>query len=257
MKPIQGIAILFFIGGAAGLVMALSRPALRSAPLTQPAGRDNPQAAAPSFAGTLSCSARACHGRDEPIKDAVAQQNEYTSCLMYDKHMQAYRVLFDPRALRMAENLAPTNKDGRPIPPHRDERCLACHVTPALAFQPDPTKDADPHLLTLRDSGVSCEACHGPALKQDKPWLTQHTVPGEWREKYKGDPSKKEEYGFTNLSDLGNQARVCAGCHVGAPPGESHGLAHPARDLNHDLMAAGHPRLTFEFTAHRANMPPH
>jgi hypothetical protein len=29
------------------------------------------------------------------------------------------------------------------------------------------------------------------------------------------------------------------------------------RDMNHDLIAAGHPRLTFEFSAYQANEPPH
>jgi hypothetical protein len=40
---------------------------------------------------------------------------------------------------------------------------------------------------------------------------------------------------------------------VGAPAGD--GL--PPRDVDHDLIAAGHPRLNFEFAAYLANMPPH
>src|SRR5262249_48335933 len=31
----------------------------------------------------------------------------------------------------------------------------------------------------------------------------------------------------------------------------------PVRDVNHDLIAAGHPRLNFEFAAFQANMPKH
>ena len=49
------------------------------------------------------------------------------------------------------------------------------------------------------------------------------------------------------------QAQVCVGCHVGAPAKDG----VPARDLNHDLMAAGHPRLIFELSSYQANMPPH
>src|SRR5207249_2939948 len=36
---------------------------------------------------------------------------------------------------------------------------------------------------------------------------------------------------------------------------EKRGL--PSRDVNHDLIAAGHPRLNFEFGAFLANLPPH
>jgi hypothetical protein len=43
------------------------------------------------------------------------------------------------------------------------------------------------------------------------------------------------------------RARICVECHVGSP----------GRDVNHDLIAAGHPRLNFEFAAFLANMPPH
>src|SRR5262249_15141429 len=60
-------------------------------------------------------------------------------------------------------------------------------------------------------------------------------------------------HGMTDLSDAKTQAKVCAGCHVGAAP--SNGL--PPREVDHDLIAAGHPRLAFEFTAFRNNLPPH
>jgi hypothetical protein len=40
---------------------------------------------------------------------------------------------------------------------------------------------------------------------------------------------------------------LCGSCHVGEPD----------RDVNHDLIAAGHPRLNFEFGAFQAIMPKH
>jgi hypothetical protein len=56
-----------------------------------------------------------------------------------------------------------------------------------------------------------------------------------------------------NTKDLAVRAEVCAGCHVGkhAP----HGLLE--QDVNHDLIAAGHPRLSFELSAFLDNMPAH
>ena len=46
---------------------------------------------------------------------------------------------------------------------------------------------------------------------------------------------------------------MCAGCHVGRDARDD--LA--VRDVNHDLIAAGHPRLNFEFTAYLENIPKH
>jgi hypothetical protein len=63
---------------------------------------------------------------------------------------------------------------------------------------------------------------------------------------------------MNDLSDLSIRARICAGCHVGSPPiTDEDGKGMPARDVNHDLIAAGHPRLAFELSSYQANMPPH
>src|SRR5437763_16695769 len=113
-------------------------------------GRAGPDAGGPTPAGRLgfatnaSCSAQACHGRTTPVAGELAQRNEYTFCLAHDKHARAYAVLLEGRARRIAENLAPTDKDGRPIPADRDERCLACHTTPQAAARPAPSQQPDP-----------------------------------------------------------------------------------------------------------------
>ncbi len=49
------------------------------------------------------------------------------------------------------------------------------------------------------------------------------------------------------LHDLGVRYRMCVECHVGC--GE--------RDVNHDLIAAGHPRLRFEAALFTERMPHH
>ena len=59
--------------------------------------------------------------------------------------------------------------------------------------------------------------------------------------------------GLVDLSDPAQAATRCAGCHVGAPA--AGGLA--ARDMNHNMIAAGHPRLYFEYAAFLANLPRH
>src|SRR5207244_10421423 len=47
-------------------------------------------AAAPAFAGTNSCSARACHGAIEPVAGQHIRQNEYSLGGSTDKHERAY-----------------------------------------------------------------------------------------------------------------------------------------------------------------------
>jgi hypothetical protein len=60
---------------------------------------------------------------------------------------------------------------------------------------------------------------------------------------------------MTPLYDLGERAANCLGCHVGAPADEARGL--PLRDMNHDMIAAGHPRLNFDFAEYLRRLPPH
>jgi hypothetical protein len=69
---------------------------------------------------------------------------------------------------------------------------------------------------------------------------------------------KREEYqkvGMNWLQSHAVRAEVCAGCHIGAPAEPGSGL--PDRDMNHDFIAAGHPRLMFEYGSFLANEPKH
>jgi hypothetical protein len=43
------------------------------------------------------------------------------------------------------------------------------------------------------------------------------------------------------------------GCHVGAPAEK----ALPVRDMNHDMVAAGHPRLNFDYAEYLRRLPHH
>ena len=143
--------------------------------------------------------------------------------------------------MRIAKNLA---IDGKIVPAHEDVRCLACHTIPQTAK----ADVADSRILSLRGEGVGCEACHGPA---EGTWLRAHTTldfnnPTSVKANY-------DKYAMTWLNDFLERAKMCTGCHVGARPTEN----LPLRDVNHDLIAAGHPRLNFEFSTYMANMTPH
>jgi len=192
----------------------------------------------PPIATSSSCSGRGCHGGSEPVLGQIVQQNEFSSWIAHDKHANAYQSLLSDRAKTMAKNLG--------IPSaHKDLRCLACHTTPQIAVAQ--TKSDFP-----LDLGVGCESCHGSASSK---WLGAHTT-SEW--KNQSPELKQNSYEKENMPFLSNpfsQTQVCVGCHVGAPANLDQGI--PTRDANHEIMAAGHPRLTFEALSHQINMPPH
>jgi hypothetical protein len=98
----------------------------------------------------------------------------------------------------------------------------------------------------LNQDGVGCESCHGRAAK----WLGPHTT-----ETWPGIDSiiKEREYGLLATKELAQRVKVCTGCHVGRRSPD--GLL--TQEVNHELIAAGHPRLNFEFAAYQENLPVH
>jgi hypothetical protein len=143
-----------------------------------------------------------------------------------DPHSRSYATLYSSRSAEIARKLGLTNA-------YEARECTSCHTNDLTADQL--TKA---HRHTIQD-GVSCESCHGPAEK----WLAAHTRL-EWRSL---SADEKAEYAFHDTADLSTRAQACAACHVGSP----------GRDVNHDLIAAGHPRLNFELSAYHAMLPRH
>jgi hypothetical protein len=237
------------IGGAAAVVILVAlghevgsgmAPTPTAAPLESatPSPVQRPAAVrdrAPQGVG--SCSATACHGGVAPANPVLfpstsgrpVLRNECTTWLTRDDHARAYEVLLSPRSRGIAERLA---VGGAKVAAHEDARCLACHATPGASLARVPE--------VVRQDGVGCESCHGAAEE----WLGRHTQAG-WRGL--GPAEKLERYGMRPIRALADRAAVCVDCHVGTT----------GRDVNHDLIAAGHPRLNFEFAAFLANMPPH
>jgi hypothetical protein len=189
-------------------------------------------AAAPSefagMVGTASCSGRACHG---DLGTAGTKGCEYTTWILQsDPHTKAFAVLDTERSRLMVKNLYGLKGDLEEVLPQGDKLCLRCHG-PA-AFEGPKAGSNDPF-------SFGCESCHGPAEK----WWRPHTAP-DWAKRSDAD---KRALGFLPMERPADRARVCTACHIGA--GE--------RDVNHDLIAAGHPRLNFEFDTYYANLPRH
>jgi len=201
--------------------------------------------------GMGGCAAAACHGA--PAADALSRpRNEWDgsewSCsamfwLAADPHTRAYAALDKPLAATIMERL----NRGAPAPHLKateDVRCLACHTNPGQVV---PVAKGS-RQARLGSDGVGCEGCHG----NSSGWLHAHT---NWQAAdHKAEIFDK--VGMTKLYDIGERALMCAGCHVGSPA-DTPIPGYPVRDMNHDMIAAGHPRLNFDFAEYQRRLPPH
>lgn len=228
----RGIVFPLFL-----ILVACGPPRARHATAADPAWPVLARSQANANWGAGRCSSTACHGSPTPVYGSRIRRNEHTVWASRDPHANAFQTLYSDASRSIAKKLG--QNASRTIPAHQDSRCLACHSTPG------PT--VDPNLAaTIRQDGVGCESCHGPSGS----WLAQHTT-------YDWDAlstmERAERFGMVQLDDLTARAERCVGCHVGAPAKD--GL--PAREVDHDLIAAGHPRLNFEFSSFLANLPAH
>jgi hypothetical protein len=193
--------------------------------------------------GMSSCAASACHGNANAnsltaAPDRNCWQSSLTHFLAVDPHRRAFDVLKNEQSHRITAALRKGSNVAIPDAPN-DSRCLACHTNPSLAH--DSVTDA---AKALRSEGIGCEACHGNAHI----WRATHTT---WT------PATRDRgitsTTFHDLNSMTIRAESCAGCHIGAPAGDG----YPARDMNHDMIAAGHPALPGDLTALMNRYPKH
>jgi hypothetical protein len=174
------------------------------------------------YSGPGSCAASNCHGSVTPRTTTEIRQNEYSIWAAQDRHAHAYLVLSNPVSLRMGKILKLST------PPAQADKCRVCHtlnVPESLRAQ-----------TFQGDEGVSCENCHGPAVG----WLGPHTTKGWTR-------AQSIKLGQYDTKDLLSRSERCMSCHVGTPE----------KRVDHEMIAAGHPDLTFELDTFSAVMPRH
>lgn len=215
----------FLVGSGWCVWVGASPPCLPTANegTQRPTIFDPPNAMRTPWRGSASCAFSSCHGGDGPHGSL---RSEYTSWIGHDKHVRAYDMLLTERSRIIEKNFR-----GKDAKPEQDAACLYCHSLDA--------REAQRGLTVATADGIGCERCHGPAAQ----WLGEHYT-NAWQTL---TPAEKEARGFHDLKDLVKRGRVCADCHIGS--GDN--------DVNHDLVAAGHPRLNFELGSFVATMPPH
>src|SRR5262249_28854775 len=145
-------------------------------------------------------------------------------------HAQSWFALRSDRSKQILARLnrLPSGAEARP---DKEPLCLKCHAMNVPPELQGPKFDAT--------EGVGCESCHGPAGS----WKPMHDLPA-WQSL---SPAEKAGFGMRPLQNPAVRADVCAGCHQGSPNNE----------VNHDLIAAGHPALFFDVSAQMDRMPNH
>ena len=196
---------------------------------------------ASDYIGVSSCGRSGCHGGPEQAEAGRHWRSAYSIWASQDPHSNAFAVLKTSKARNMVKMLAEfegqtlqTESDSSAYFDFLRQNCNSCHATAS-----NQNTDTD-HLLA---DGVGCESCHGPAGG----WVVAHRS-DRWHN-LRADDRYGGQWNMYDTQDLMSRAEMCAQCHVGDGAGR--------REVNHDLIAAGHPRMNFEFSAYLANMPSH
>jgi hypothetical protein len=178
--------------------------------------------AAVAFIGNSGCAASGCHNANGPHGTSGS---EYSTWANEDPHARAFGVLLSKEGQQM-ERLYRRDKNADA---GNDQLCLKCHAPMGV----------DQAHRELRSDAVGCEACHGSSFQ----WRTTHYL-NEWKALGIGE---KERRGMTPTKDLTRRVEMCADCHVGKA----------GMEVDHDLIASGHPRLFFEYSAYHDLLPRH
>jgi len=171
--------------------------------------------------GVASCASGVCHGSVRPRSSTDILQNEYVVWSRLDRHRNAYSTLLSAQSRKIARNLGLKSA-------HEAEICLDCHADNVTA--------AKRGTRFQIEDGVGCEACHGGAEN----YLTSHTDKGVSREQNLSN-------GLYATDQIAERAALCFSCHIGSE----------GKIASHEIMGAGHPRLSFELDTFGVLQPAH
>lgn len=156
--------------------------------------------------GVASCGGTTCHGR-QFADGKVVRQDEILRWQEPSTPGGAHSRAFAVLSEPRSKQIAARLGIG---PATAAPMCLGCHTDPGARGA-----------VQVRD-GVGCEACHGGAT----PWLASHYAVGGAKR------------GMVPLHKPAVKAAVCLDCHFGSADG--------GQFVTHRIMAAGHPRISYE-----------
>lgn len=172
--------------------------------------------------GAASCASSNCHGALQAREKTRVLQNEFVTWSRLDPHSRAMQTLRNEQSKQIVTNL------GLSKPAYEEQICMDCHLD-------NPAKEAQGRRFTLND-GISCEACHGGA----EHWLRPHTNKGR-------SVADNVADGMYPTADPESRATLCLSCHLG----------NKDKFATHQIMGAGHPRLSFDLQTFTEIQPAH
>lgn len=171
--------------------------------------------------GVATCSSSTCHGSVKAHKNSNILHNEYITWDRKDIHSLAYNKLLTKEFKAITDKLGLKSPEQEPV-------CLNCHAS-------NVPKKLQGKKFVASD-GVGCETCHGGSEK----WLASHTAK-------KATHASNIKDGLYPLDDMVSRARLCLSCHYG----------NKNQFVTHEIMGAGHPRISFELDTFTELQPPH
>ena len=171
--------------------------------------------------GVASCASSVCHGSVQSRESTAVRQNEYVIWSRRDRHRISYNTLLNEESKAIAKNMGLKNA-------HEADICLDCHADNVAAEMRGPKFQID--------DGIGCEGCHGGGEN----YISSHVDPDTPR-------SETLESGLYPTDDAHARAKLCLSCHLGVGD----------KMATHDIMGAGHPRISFELDTFGALQPAH
>lgn len=206
---------------------------MRSAFGGEPDVNAHPDMQSPSI---TSCMTTACHGSNVP--DAKNWQRAGKIWFDTDPHARAYTSLLTETSAKIVSRLAnkeltPTSDEYRAV---LNAKCISCHSNENVSE-------------SQRVLGADCQVCHGSA----DAWGSEH-YSSEWKSLGK---SRFDGTDRVNMESIAGRTKVCASCHVGELDRKKSQGSGLDREVDHRLMAAGHPPMYFEFESYFRRYPVH
>ncbi len=184
----------------------------------------------------VGCKAAGCHGSN--VADSKNWQRAFRIWFDQDPHSRAYTSLLSQVSIVIVSKLA--NEDLKTTSPKYlailNSKCISCHSN-------EQAPEAE------RVLGADCQICHGDA----DAWGSEH-----YSSKWKSLGGRRfENKEMLNVESVVSRAQICCSCHIGELNrmiGTNTGLD---REVDHQMMAAGHPPMHFDFESYLRRYPVH